>query len=262
MYRQLLICLMAALSLAACKGRQTEGPEVQEDLEAKAMMQGIWIEDVTEEPVFKVEGDTIYYPDDAGQPSYFRIVDNRLELGGLSYTIIKQSPTEFFFENQTGDSIRLLKTQFTEDSLAFDEVPPEVIAVSDVVKRDSVIVYNGQRYHWYIAVNPTKRKVTKMTYNDEGVGVENVFYDNIIHVSLFRGPSKLYSEDFNKQLYSEKVPREFLSQAILSDMIYKRADEKGFHFNATLCIPNEASCYLVETIVGFDGQVSMELLEY
>ena len=45
-------------------------------------------------------------------------------------------------------------------------------------------------------------------------------------------------------------------------MQYALTDKNGVHFNATLCIPDEASCYLVETIIGFDGQLSLKLLEY
>ena len=63
-------------------------------------------------------------------------------------------------------------------------------------------------------------------------------------------------------MYEDKVPKEFLSQAILGGMTYDYIDAKGVHFNATLCIPEEASCYMVETLVGFDGQLSMNLLEY
>ena len=62
-------------------------------------------------------------------------------------------------------------------------------------------------------------------------------------------------------MYADNVPQEFLEQAILGNMQYDHIDGRGIHFNATLCTPNAASCYLVETIIGFDGQLSLKLLE-
>jgi hypothetical protein len=64
--------------------------------------------------------------------------------------------------------------------------------VSELQKTDSVVFYGGERYHWYIAINPTRYRVMKTTYTDDGMGVENVYYDNIIHVSLYKGAQKLY----------------------------------------------------------------------
>ena len=127
---------------------------------------------------------------------------------------------------------------------------------------DSVVMYGGERYHWYIAVNPTKYKVTKTAYNSDGVSVENVYYDNIIHLSLYRGSSRIFSRDIKKQMYAGDVPQQFLEQAVLGNMQYDHTDSHGVHFNATLCIPDGASCYLVETLIGFDGQLTMKLLEY
>ncbi len=64
------------------------------------------------------------------------------------------------------------------------------------VKIDSVVTFNGERYHWYIAINPTKYKVTKRTFNDDGLEVENVYSDNIMHISFFKGAQQLFSSDF------------------------------------------------------------------
>ena len=131
----------------------------------------------------------------------------------------------------------------------------------EVVKIDSVVNYDGKRYHWYIAVNPTRYRVTKTGYNGEGVAVENVYFDNIIHISLYQGSNCLFSRDFKKSMYEGEVPPSFLEQAILGNMQYNLIDSHGVHFDATLCIPDEASCYLVETLIGFDGKFTLKLVE-
>ena len=92
--------------------------------------------------------------------------------------------------------------------------------------------------------------------------VENVYYDNIMHIAVFKGAQRLYSSDFHKQQYASKVPKDFLSDAILGNMEYSHIDTEGLHFNATLCIPDGASCYMVETIVDYQGKMTMKLIEY
>ena len=255
------ICL---LLLSSCKqqGNTTEMPAAEvESAEAKALLQGIWIEDETQEVAFRAEGDTIYYPDSTSQPAYFRIVDDSLCLGSNRYPIVKQSAYVFWFQNQTGDLRKFVKSETEDDTIAFARRQPEILTVTEVLKMDSVVFFGGERYHWYVAVNPTKYKVVKTTYNSEGVGVENIYYDNIIHISLYRGATCLYSQDINKQMYADDVPQEFLSQAILGNMQYDHIDARGVHFDATLCIPDGASCYMVETLVSFDGKMTLKLLE-
>ncbi len=254
------------LVLASCRHQQPtpKGNEVlvQEDFSAKAMLQGIWQEEVTEEVVFRAEGDTVYYPDPNDQPAYFRIIGDSLHLGAHSYPIIKQTEHLLWFKNQSGEIMKLVKSDEDEDTLAFTHQPSEILTPTEVLKIDSVVSFGGQRYHWYIAVNPTRYRVTKTNYNSEGVAVENIYYDNIIHISLYQGTNCLFSRDFKKAAYESEVPRDFLDQAILGNMKYSTVDAKGVHFDATLCIPDEASCYLVETIVGFDGKLTLKLLEY
>ena len=253
------------LVLAACRHQQepvaTVTDDARENMEAKAMLQGIWQEETTEEVVFRAEGDTIYYPNPDDQPAHFRVVGDSLELGSHRYPIVKQTEHLLWFRNKSGETMKLVKSEEADDTLAFGRQQPEMLAPTEVVKKDSVVNYGGQRYHWYVAVNPTRYRVTKTNYNSEGVAVENIFYDNIIHVSLYQNSTCLFSRDFKKGMYEEQVPPSFLEQAILGNMQYVHTDSRGVHFNATLCIPDEASCYLVETIIGFDGRLSLKLLE-
>lgn len=265
MKKSLTMLLIALLALSGCKSESSSPAAevaIKESAEAKALLQGVWLDSETEMVAFRAEGDTIYYPDATNQPAYFRIVRDSLQLGSHRYLITKQSKHQFYFQNQTGDIVRLVKSEDPDLDYAFEQQEPKILTVTEVVKTDSVVYYEGERYHWYIAVNPTKYKVVTTSYNSEGVGVENVYYDNIIHISLFQGARQLFSRDFNKKAFVADVPEAFLEQAILGNMRFNNVDAQGFHFSATICIPDGASCYMVETLVSFKGELSMKLLEY
>ena len=83
-----------------------------------------------------------------------------------------------------------------------------------------------------------------------------------MHVSVFLGANKIFSSDFHKQQYKGLVPDAFLDEAILANMEYSNIDAQGLHFNATLCIPDGATCYMVESTISYTGVSSMKLVEY
>jgi len=260
--KKLAIILIAMAVLAGCN-RQDKSRGMAEDREAKALLQGVWLNSDDESVSFHVKGDTIYYADTTSMPAYFKIVADSLVLAsGTKYGIVKQTPHLFWFNNQNGDVVKLQKSDNPEDSTEFVHDTPKVVTYTHQVKTDSVVMYGGERYHWYIAINPTKYKVQKRAYNEDGLEVENVYYDNIMHVSVYHGAQKVYSGDFRKDHYVGKVPRDFLSQAILGNMEFSHIDKDGLHFNATLCIPDGASCYLVESLISYQGQMTMKLIEY
>jgi uncharacterized lipoprotein len=60
--KKLVIELCCVIVLAAC-GNGKEQNTVEEDSTAKALLQGVWIDDETELPLMRIEGDTIYYAD-------------------------------------------------------------------------------------------------------------------------------------------------------------------------------------------------------
>lgn len=245
----------------SCQDNKSVVPS--EDEGAKAMLQGIWVEEESGDVSMRIIGDSIFYTDSTSMPSYFRIVGDSLVMGsGTSYAIVKQTENLFWFTNQNGDVVKLQKSNDPVDETEFVHDTPSVMTYTHQVKMDSVVTYDGERYHWYIAINPTKYKVVKRSYNDDGLEVENVYYDNIMHVSVFKGAQRLFSSDFKKQMYAGLVPEKFLNDAVLANMEYSRADAEGLHFNATLCIPDEASCYVVETLVDYRGQKKMKTVEY
>lgn len=260
----LLNAYAVIIVLTACGGKQsadTTPADVSEDKEAKAMLQGIWLEEESEDVSFRAKGDTIFYPDSTSQPAYFRIVDDSLELGTskVRYAIVRQTAYTFWFKNQSGDEIHLVKSDDIDHEDEFTNSRPTIMVYTQVVKRDSVVFYNGERYHWYVAINPTKYKVSKRSYNDDGMEVENVYYDNIIHVSLYNGARQLFSRDFRKQMYEKQVPAQFLAQAVLCGMDYIKADADGFHFQSTLCIPDDANCCVVDNVITTGGQLNTKI---
>ena len=260
--KKLSIITLLALVLTSCGGGSDQ-KSVEENKEAKTMLQGIWVDSESGDVSFRVQGDTIYYADSTSMPAYFRIMGDSLVLAsGASYGIVKQSEHLFWLKNQNGDVVKLAKSDDPADETEFVRDTPPVLSYTHQVKRDSAVVYGGERYHWYIAINPTKYKVTTRTYNDDGIEVENVYYDNIMHISVFQGSRQLYSSDFRKQQYADKVPADFLEQAVLGNMEFSHADAAGLQFQATLCIPDGATCYLVESIISYTGQHTMQLVEY
>lgn len=259
-----LLVALAILAVVGCRDKHVDATDAKEDKEAEAMLQGIWVDNDTEEVTFKVKNDTIFYPDSTSLPTVFKIYGDTLVLGNSTkYPIVKQAKHLFWFKNQNGDVIKLKRSDDPDDADIFvHETPHALEVITHVVKKDSVVMYNGERYHWYIAINPTKYKVVRTAYNSDGVGVDNVYYDNIIHVSIFKGAEQIYSRDIKKQMYRRFVPHQFLSQSILSNMGFSHVDAHGFHFDSTICMPDGASCYMLDTNISFGGKLKMELLEY
>lgn len=261
--RSFLLALSVVLVAIGCNDKPKPNAPVGENKEAKSMLQGIWVDDETSEVVFKVKGDTIFYPDSITVPAYFKIVGDTLIMGAQNYRypVTKISANLFWFRNQNGDEVRLVRSSEPSDSLVFGQ-KIALLQPKQVIKSDTVVTYGNERYHCYIAINPTTKKVYVTNYGEDGVGMDNVYYDNIVHISVYHGATKLYSSDIKKQMYSRFVSNGFLSQAILSNLTFNKIDAHGFHFDATICNPNGTSCYLLDTKIDFKGNMAMELLDY
>lgn len=257
----LALMMMSAAALTSCGGRQGNPADAPESREAKQLLQGVWVDDDTEDVVFKIQGDSVFYADSTSMPSYFKVVGDTLYIGrSARYHIEKQTEHVLWFKGQNNELMKLNKDDDLKDDFQREET--KILTLSSVLKRDTVVFWNNQRYHLYVAINPTKYKVTRHTLNEDGLDVENVYYDNIIHLSIFQGDRQLFSKDFRKQQYRKRVPEQMLEQSVLNDLQYDKTDAKGFHFNASICVPGDASCYLVENIISFDGKQTTNLLEY
>ena len=107
--KQLSIIILLVLALCSCGNRSANVPltEQTEDRDAKAMLQGFWVDAETEDLALHVDGDTIFYTDSTSMPAYFRIVGDSLVLGsGAAYNIERMTQNLFWFHNQNGDLVR------------------------------------------------------------------------------------------------------------------------------------------------------------
>ena len=258
-----LLLLLLVAGLGGCRKKSDRQAAVEEDYQAKRMLQGIWVDEDEQDVAFKAQGDTIFYPDSTSQPVYFQIIGDTLLLHGanvVKYPILRQTANLCIFRNQNGDEVKLVKSTDPDDATFFSSKRPTALNQGQLIKRDTVVMYNSERYHCYVQVNPTTYKVIKASYNDDGVEVDNVYYDNIINLNVYHGAEKLFSGDFRKQQFSRVVPRDFLQQSILSDLTFIRCDADGIHYQASLVIPDDGqSSYLVEITVSYSGRMSMKV---
>ena len=254
---------MLLAGISSCRKSSSPAQEAkQENLAAKKMLQGIWVDEDEQDVAFKAKGDTIFYPDSTSQPVYFQIIDDTLVLHGANvakYPVVKQTAHLFVFRNQNGDEVRCVLSDDPDDATFFSARRPLPINQNQVIKRDTVIDYNGERYHCYVQVNPTTYKVTTPSYNDDGVEVDNVYYDNIINLNVFHGAQKLFGGDFKKQQFTKRVPSQFLNGSILSDLTFDHCDEKGIHYTASLIKPGDSmGSYQVDVTVSYKGHLKIE----
>ena len=254
----LLSCI---LTLVACGQKAEKQQEVKEDTAAKKMLQGIWLNDDDEDDVaFRVKGDTIYYPDSTSQPVYFCIYGDTLIMKGardVKYPILKQAAHLFEFKSPSGDVIKLTKTSDKTYLKSFQQEKTVALNQNQLIKRDTIVLHGGNRYHLYVQVNPTTYKVFKSSMNDDGVQVDNVYFDNIINLNVFHGANKLFSHDFKKKDFGKKVPDSFLEQAVLSDLLFEGIDEKGIHYLAVLAMPDSSLSYQVKIVVSYQGKLKI-----
>jgi hypothetical protein len=254
-----ILLLLCGFLLIGCDSKQKR-PE--ESKEAKALLQGVWEDEETDEVLFKLQGDSVYYPDSTSMPAYFMVAADTLYIGNSTRFYIEKH-SEYVLWLSKVDDDEVIKLHKDDDADDDEEFPAHQIqTLTEVVKKDTIVFYKGSRYRLYFAINPTKYKVTLNTVNENGLDVENVYYDNIIHLSIFSGSTQIFSRDFRKPLYEKKVPAQFLTQSILNNMEYEKTDAQGFHVNASLCTPGNASCYMVGHIISFDGKLITKLLEY
>lgn len=256
----ILICVGLAVTLLSCGDQK---PPQGESREAKALLQGTWMDGETEDVLFQMKGDTVYYSDSTSMPAYYKVVGDTLYIGNSGYHIEKQTDHILWFKNQNGEVMKLEKLDAEElqDTEEIQQPKTTIQTLTEVLKRDTVVFKDGQRYHCYIAINPTRYKVISHTVNEDGLDVDEVYYDNIVNVSIFKGGTQIFKRDLHKKDYVKQVKSDFLEKAVFNDMNFKEVDAQGFHFIASLCVPNGASCYLVDNIVSDKGEIHFKLRE-
>lgn len=260
MIKYMAISFLTILLSACNTGKNSNDSEHTEDLKAKELLQGIWLDDETENPLMRVVGDTIYYADAQSAPIAFKIIKDTLNTYGndtTCYKIDKQAEHIFWFHSISDNIIKLHKSEDPNDSLSFVGKAIIIPTYTEITKRDSVVTYNGTRYRAYVYINPSKKRVVKTTYSEDGISMDNVYYDNVMHICVYEGKKSLFASDLTKQMFEQAVPADFLAQSILSDTKFAKVDRNGFHYQAILSIPESSIYSLVNLIVNFNGKLSV-----
>ena len=243
-----ILCLVLVMFCACQKGSRLQN--MSEDKVAKELLQGVWLNDSTEMPVFQTVGDTFRYVGSNASSVLFKIIRDSIYL--LENT---------FWINTAIDVImKMHRYDEEEDLLAFipQTEPAPVNLIQEYVEKDSVIVYNDIRYRGYVFINPSRYKVVRTIYDENGIGVENVYYDNIIHICVYRGADELYGRDIDKKLFKDYVDADELAASILSDMDFMAVDVDGFHYRAMLTVPESAVSRYVDLIISPQGVLEIQ----
>ena len=249
------------LSLLSCAEKTSENTDTQEDTVAKQMLQGVWMNE-DEVVAMRVAGDTISYSDSTMAPAYFAVISDSLVIRGATetrYEIVKQTEHLFEFRNHVGDIVKLMKSDNPGDAEAFTKQAAPRINQNQLIKRDTVAVVADRKYHVYVQVNPSTYKVIRSTYNQEGMMVDNIYYDNIINVCIYDGGTRLFSRDMRKQDFAAHVPENFIRQSILSDITVDAITSEGVTLDAALCMPDTPTAYIVKMTVSPKGKLTMKV---
>lgn len=259
----ILCVLLVSVMTVGCKQPSPEATQVEEDAVAKQKMQGVWMDEENGNVSFRALGDTIYYPDSVSQPVHFYIISDSIVFDSshpMKCAIRLLTENSLRFINSEGDEINLQKSD-DKSHLSLFEKAAKIISVNQgkLIKRDTVINAGQVRYHAYIQVNPTTYKVYRTSINNDGVSVDNAYFDNIIHLALYENSNAIINKDYRKQDFESYVPKEFISQCVFSDIEVEKATEDGMSFVAILTIPDTYTCYNVKIFVSRKGEVKISL---
>lgn len=255
--------LLVSLLVTGCKDAPRENAVAAEDAKSKQMMQGIWIGEDDGEVSFRAKGDTIYYPDSISEPVHFYVKADSLILDSshpTKYAVTLLTASSLRFINSEGDEIRLKKSNDDSYVEMFEKQGKTVSLNQGVlIKKDTILTSGDIRYHAYVQVNPTTYKVYRQSVNDNGVNVDNAYYDNIIHLALYENSKALVNKDYRKQDFSTVVPKEFIEQCVLSDINIDKVADDGVFFVAELTIPDTYTSYNVKIFVSRSGKVNFSV---
>ena len=110
MYKRFSI-IMLAVALSSCGTPQQKASALEENKEAKSLLEGIWLDDNTETALLRVKGDTLFYADAATAPVAFKIIGDSLITYGArtnGYKIEEAGGAYFWFHSAVGDVIRCI----------------------------------------------------------------------------------------------------------------------------------------------------------
>lgn len=253
--------LLVMLIVCGCNSNKNDTNVPKEDVKSKKLLQGSWANEIDDNVVFTISGDTIYYNDSLSSPATFYVVADTMIINQhkvVKYPVKKLTSNVLVFLNQSGDEVSLVKSEMP--SLSLGERKGNVsVNQHKVLKSDTVMVYKEKHYHAYTQVNPTTYKVFKQTTNNDGLSTESVYYDNIVHIALYDGQKKVFGQNITKWDMKALVPNAYLEQAVLSEITVDGANEKGVRFVAILAIPDSYTNYRVNIDISSDGKKGFSL---
>ena len=122
--------IVFVVALASCNSAKNGEFSNKEDLTAKELLQGIWLDDETDIPLMRINGDTIFYTDPQNLPVYFKIVRDTIYVHGntpTAYKIDRQTEYSLWFHNLSEEIVKLHKSNNPEDTLAFSNQETEIV---------------------------------------------------------------------------------------------------------------------------------------
>ncbi len=266
-----LVTVLCCYSCSSKQEKQTQNTstthkkEQRENKQAKEQLQGVWYTEEANTPLLFVSGDTLRFIDQADSPMEFKVYKDSLYTYGYdttSYKIDYQSEYNLWFHSFSDRIIKLYKSENVEDSLYFSSkqlnLPTSIY--SEVVKKDSVVYYDSRRFRGYVYINPSTYKVNKPSYTDEGIRIDNIFYDNIIHICVYEGTTNLFAKDVYKKDFKSLLTDAFYEQAILANIDFEGVNSEGYHFTAYLQVPDSFMYNVVALDISFEGEMNMKLL--
>ena len=254
--------LLLALSSCVSSGVKTTQIERNTEPEVRQQLQGVWIDRNTESPVLTIKGDSICYTSKTDVKMAYKLLDDTLFVTGLhtsAYPVLQRTEHSLSFKTPLGDVMSLYKNDNENLVIPQSGVENESQEV-EKIKKDSVIMYGNTRYRGYVNINPTTLKVIRPGVTEDGFSIDNVYYDNIIHICVYNGNKRLCGKDIKKQHFQGIVPDEFLEISILKDMDFVKVTKEGFVYRATLCVP-DGPCYYIHVTLDEENNVNIELIQ-
>ena len=257
-----LILLLFSSCATPSQQKEKEKAERVTDPNVKSQLQGVWLDKNTESPVLKIEGDSLVYASKSDLRMRYLLVNDTLFVSGLHtvpYPVFEQSEYTLSLKTPMGDEISLYKAD-RADLLLDEPKASDLKPVTQVIKKDSVIRTGKNRYHGYITINPTTIKVVRPGVTEDGFSIDNVYYDNIIHICVYEGRKQLCGKDIKRSMFAGIVPNEFLSVSILQDMYFWGKKNHKFLFRATLRVPDGPS-YYAKLFIDEENKIEVSLIE-
>ena len=137
------------LLFTACTEQSRKEEKIEkEDLKAKELLQGTWIDDMTETPLLQFKGDTLYYMDESVSPVAFKVIKDSLKTYGQqtsSYHIEKQGEYIFWIQSTMGEILQLSKAESSIDTLFSVQEAQTNEHNQEVMVKDHIVHFNNTR---------------------------------------------------------------------------------------------------------------------